>query len=60
MSDFERELTKEQWEKYQRRELSKWDLFSESAIMGYGATIGSAYEKDGKYFIRCSMSDSCD
>ena len=45
---------------YKRKELTKYDLFSESAIMGYGATIGSAYEKDGKYYIRCSMSNSCD
>ena len=60
MADFERELTQEQWEMYKRKELTKYDLFSESAIMGYGATIGSAYEKDGKYYIRCSMSNSCD
>lgn len=60
MNNFDRELTKEQWEQYQRGELTKYDVFSENAIMGYGASIGSAYEKDGKYYVHCSMSNSCD
>ena len=60
MVDFTRELTEEQWEKYQKNELQDTDLFDESTIMGYGVYMGKAFEHNGKYFIRCSMGSSCD
>ena len=60
MEDFVRELTKEQWERYQKNELKASELFSEAAIMGYGVYLGRAFEHNGKYFIRCSMGSSCD
>lgn len=60
MEDFVRELTEEQWNKYQENKLQATDLFSESAVMGYGVYLGSAFEHNGKYFIHCSMGTSCD
>jgi len=60
MEDFVRELTEEQWEKYQKNELKATDLFSEAAVMGYGVYLVSAFEHNGKYFINCSMGTSCD
>lgn len=56
----EREITKEEYEKIKNREMNKYNLFSESAVMGYGLIAYEPFERDGKYFISFSMSDCCD
>ena len=60
MTDSRRELTKDQYDRYQKGELKKSELFSEAAIMGYGVYLGVPYEEDGKYFVNYSMGSSCD
>ena len=60
MKDYTMEITKDQYERYQKGELKKSELFSEAAIMGYGVYMGAPYEDNGKYFLNYSMGSSCD
>ena len=56
----QREITKEQYDKIVAKEMKMYELFSEAERMGYGALPHGVFEKDGKYFVSYSISDSCD
>lgn len=56
----EREITKEEYEKCKSGEMSMFKLFDEAMIMGYGALPHNVIERDDKYYVVYSMSDSCD
>lgn len=56
----QREITKEQHDKCKSGEMPMWQLFSDAERMGYGALPHCVFEKDGKYYVSYSISDSCD
>ena len=56
----EREITKEEYEAIRSGKMNRYDLWSETTIMGYGLIAHEPYERDGKYYISFHMSDSCD
>ena len=56
----QREITKEQYDKIVAKEMSMSELFSVAERCGYGALAHSVFEKDGKYYVSYSISDSCD
>ena len=55
-----KEITKEDYEAILTQEKSMRSFFTETQIMGYGATPEDAIEKDGKYYILYGISDTCD
>lgn len=55
-----KEITKEDYEAILAQEKSMRSFFTETQIIGYGATPEKAIEKDGKYYIRYGISDTCD
>ena len=60
MKNYTKELTKDQFERYFKGELSKSELFSVAELIGYGVYLGVPYEEDGKYYVSYSMGSSCD
>ena len=62
---FDREIMAAQYERAQanRGYLTKEDadkVLTESERLGYGASAGSVYEIDGRYYVRCHMYNNCD
>lgn len=56
----EREITKEDYDAVKAGEKSLYSFFSDADIMGYGALPHNVFERDGKYYLSYSISDSCD
>ena len=62
---FDRQITKKQYEAAKKRNgyLEKSDVckvLSDSERYGYGASCTTVFEQDGKYYVHCSMYNSCD
>lgn len=62
---FDREIKEEQYKRAQANKgyLTKDDaekVLTDSERLGYGASAGSVYELDGRYYVRCSQWNSCD
>lgn len=62
---FDRKITKQQYVRALANNgyLLKEDnsaVLSDSERLGYGATTGRVFEKDGEYYVSCHMFDSCD
>lgn len=65
MIRFERKITREQYQRavenrgYVVRDDQK-DILTDAERLGYGGTADKVFERDGEFFARCSMWDSCD
>ena len=62
---FDRLITPEQYERAQNNKgyVTKEDadmILTDSERLGYGASAGSVYEHDGKYYARCHRWNNCD
>ena len=57
---YEKEITKEEFEKIKAGELNKYSFFTEAQVIGYGLIASQPFEREGKYYIPYSMSNSCD
>lgn len=62
---FDRGIEEEQYKRAQANKgyLTKEDsekVLTASERLGYGASAGSVYELDGRYYVRCSQWNSCD
>ena len=66
MIRYEKEITKEQYiNAVQNRNgyLSSAEeraLLTDSERLGYGASCGLVFERDGKFYVQCSRWESCD
>ena len=65
MTCWDRQITKKQYEAAManrgmmpRKEEDK--ILSESERWGYGASCSSVFEQNGKFYVHCSRSNSCD
>ena len=56
----DKEISAEDYKAVKSGEKGEYDLFTDAEIIGYGVIPSRMYEKDGKYFIRYGISDSCD
>lgn len=62
---FNRKITREQYNRavqnngYIVRD-DKKDILTDAERLGYGAEASSVFERDGVFYARCSMYDSCD
>lgn len=62
---FNRKITREQYDRavqnngYVLRE-DRESIFTDAERIGYGAEASSVFERDGVFYARCSMYDSCD
>jgi hypothetical protein len=62
---FDREITAEQYKRAQANKgyLTKDDaekVLTDAERLGYGASAGSVYELDGRFYVRCSQWNNCD
>lgn len=62
---FDREITAEQYEAAQKNggRLTKSDannVLTDAERYGYGASTSRVFEQDGRYYVHCSKSNSCD
>lgn len=65
MRTYEKEISKEIYDKAVANngtvpDSAYKDIFSVSELIGYGVYRVSAFEKDGKYFVKYQRGDSCD
>lgn len=64
MREIEREIPKEIYERGVENGTITGDdftkVFRASEYMGYGVYSQHLFEKDGKYFVRFKLGDSCD
>lgn len=60
MTDVEREISKEEFERAKEAKEGPYCLISDSVKMGYGAYCAKVFEKDGKYYLTYSCGSSCD
>ena len=58
MKEVTREITKEEYDIAQEK--GPYGLIDDAIKIGYGAYYARTYEKDGSYFLKFEMGDSCD
>ena len=65
MTYWDRQITKKQYEAAQANggRLTKSDankVLTDAERYGYGASTSRVFEQDGRYYVHCSRSNSCD
>lgn len=64
-SDHERDITAEQYRRAIKNhgliaEQDEDKIFTKYELIGRGVYYATVYEKNGRYFVRYSLGDSCD